>query len=416
MVSTSIMRVLSAVAGAALALAVPTPAGAAPPHSMDFYTPPPATADAALGTILRSESSVAAVIPHTPAVLDASATRVMYRSSDSRGNPVATTGTVLVPSLPWTGPGPRPTVVMGPGTQGQGDQCAPSKLMNFGQEYEYIQIAPLLARGYAVAVTDYEGLGTPGVHPYLNRASQGHAMLDLARATRSLGHLGVGTDGPIAFWGYSQGGMSAASAAELVATYAPELPVVGAVAGAPPASLADLAVAGDGSILVGGIGWVVNGFVAAYPEHADALLSAFDQEGRDVLRRAENSCVYDAPLLDPFRTTPSYTADGRPIIDHLREEPWASIVAEQDLGNRIPTVPVLVTQSAGDDLVLPRGVDEMVGKWCAGGADVTYRRYTLPTVLPKTAVDHAVAILPSSVDGYLWLEERFAGSPTSPTC
>lgn len=408
---------LTTVATAVILAATTATAGAHPSsNATDFYTPPATTDGAALGEVLRSEPSVAALVPNTPAAIDAAVTRVMYRSSSAKGDPAAVVGTILVPSRPWSGPGPRPTVVVGPGTHGQGDQCAPSKLMTFGQEYEYVQIAPMLARGYAVAVTDYEGLGTPGIHPYLNRASQGHAMLDLARATRSLTHLGIDADGPIMLWGYSQGGMSSASAAELAGTYAPEVPILAAVAGAPPASLADLSVAGDGSLLVGGIGWVVNGFAAAYPEHRDRFLAVFNQQGRDVLRRAEDSCTVDALLLDPFLPTSNYTVDARPIVEHLHKEPWASVVADQELGNRTPSVPVYVAQSAGDDLVLAGGVDQMVAAWCADGADVTYQRYDLPTLLPKTVTDHGIGLPLALADGFMWMEDRINGEPTAPTC
>ncbi|MEU5843195.1 lipase family protein [Rhodococcus sp. NPDC047139] len=400
----------------AAALLATAPEVAIADSETDFYTPPMSFDAASPGDVLRTAPSVAAVVPNTPAALDAQVTRVMYRSTNATGGPVATVGTVLVPSQPWNGPGPRPTVVLGPGTQGMGDQCAPSKLMTFGQEYEYIHIGPMLARGYAVAVTDYEGLGTPGVHPYLNRESQGRAMLDLARATRSLEDLGVAADGPLAFWGYSQGGMASASAAELASSYAPELSVAGAVAGSPPADLGDLAVAGDGSLLSGGIGWVVDGFVAAYPEHAPAMLAAFNPAGLDILRRAETACVYDAFSLNPFGQTTMYTIDGRPIVEHLDSEPWASLVAEQQLGNRTPSMPVFVAQSTGDDFVLVQGVDTMVDKWCASGADVTYRRYDLPPVLTKTGTGHLAGMFPALAEGLDWLDRRFAGEETAPGC
>ncbi|SMG19310.1 triacylglycerol lipase [Rhodococcus rhodochrous J3] len=401
---------------AAVVFLAVTPAVANAESDTDFYTPPPAFETAPLGDVLRTAPSVAAVIPNTPAALDATVTRVMYRSTNATGGPVATVGTVLVPSQPWTGPGPRPTIVLGPGTQGMGDQCAPSKLMTFGQEYEYIHIGPMLAAGYAVAVTDYEGLGTPGVHPYLNRESQGRAMLDLARATRSLGDLGLDPDGPIAFWGYSQGGMASASAAELAATYAPELSVVGAVAGSPPADLGDLAVAGDGSLLSGGIGWVVDGFISAYPEYAPSLLAAFNPAGLDVLRRAETACVFDAFTLNPFGQTSSYTIDGRPIAEHLGDELWASLVAEQQLGNRAPAMPVFVAQSTGDDFVLVQGVDTMVDKWCSAGADVTYRRYDVGPVLTKTGTGHLIGMFPAVVEGLDWLDQRFSGRESQSGC
>ena len=49
---------------------------------------------------------------------------------------------------------------------------------------------PLLQRwlkaGYAVVRTDYEGLGTPGVHQYLVGKSEGRSVLDAVRAARAL--------------------------------------------------------------------------------------------------------------------------------------------------------------------------------------------------------------------------------------
>ncbi|MCK8673397.1 lipase family protein [Rhodococcus sp. NPDC003382] len=410
-----------AVAGITVAAPLAAPVAAADPAGRsgeytDFYLPPDPLPAGSPGDVLRVEPSVAAIVPGTPLAIDATVTRVMYRSVGAAGDPVAVTGTVLVPTLPWAGTGPRPTVIVGPGTQGMGDQCAPSKLMVFGQEYEYLQIAPLLARGYAVAVTDYEGLGTPGIHPYLNRESQGHAMLDLARAARSLTELGIAEDTRFAFWGYSQGGMSSAAAAELKDSYAPELPVVGAVAGSPPASLADLAVAGDGSILSGGIGWVVNGFVAAYPDDAEEMLAVFNPEGRAVLDRAADSCVYDFPLMNPLAPTTRYTLDGRPIADYLSAEPWASAVKRQELGNTPPSVPMFVGQNAADDLVLVTGVDTMVGKWCAAGVSVDYQRYPIPPVLEKTVVGHGVGLLPAAAQGLEWLDAQFAGGPTGNNC
>ena len=404
--TAALTMLLAPLVAGSVAAAAPT--GSASGHDA-FYLPPDPRPGGASGDVLRAEPVVA------PA-LDALATRVMYRSENATGGPIAVTGTVFVPSRPWAGDGPRPTVVLGPGTQGMGDQCAPSKLTNHLQEYEYLHIVPLLARGYAVAMTDYEGLGTPGGHPYLNRVSQGHAMLDMARAALRLTDRGIDEGTRIGFWGYSQGGMSSAAAAELADTYAPELPVVAAVAGSPPASLADLAVAGDGSLLSGGIGWVVNGFAAAYPQVREELFGAFNPAGRDILARAETYCVYDAPRMNPFFPTAWYTVDGRPIADHLAAEPWASLVREQELGNIAPTIPTFVAQNATDDFVQVSGVDAMVGKWCAGGTSVTYRRYAVPPVLRGTGAGHGIGLLPAAVEGLDWMDRRFAGAPDEGTC
>lgn len=74
----------------------------------------------------------------------------------------------------------HPTIVFAPGTRGQADACAPSRGMALNAEIDPVSAAvgfnyelPLFqiaaAKGMRVVVTDYIGLGTPGVHTYLNR-------------------------------------------------------------------------------------------------------------------------------------------------------------------------------------------------------------------------------------------------------
>ena len=69
----------------------------------------------------------------------------------------------------------------GPGTQGQGDQCAPSRQFNQGIHwspwqdiafnYEELFVATMVARGFAIVMTDDDGLGTSGTHTYVTLAS-----------------------------------------------------------------------------------------------------------------------------------------------------------------------------------------------------------------------------------------------------
>lgn len=98
-------------------------------------------------------------------------------------------------------------------------------------------------------MTDYEGLGTPSMHTYVGRVAEGQAVLDTARAAMRLPGSSLDPHGPVAFWGYSQGGGATASAAELASSYAPELHIVSTYAGAPPADLKELLPYADGSAL-----------------------------------------------------------------------------------------------------------------------------------------------------------------------
>lgn len=50
------------------------------------------------------------------------------------------------------------------------DACAPSKAALADSTKDLI--SKLLAAGYVVVAPDYEGLGTPGIHPFLNVKSE----------------------------------------------------------------------------------------------------------------------------------------------------------------------------------------------------------------------------------------------------
>src|SRR5437588_2936503 len=102
-------------------------------------------------------------------------------------------------------------------------------------------IAMVLARGWALAITDYEGLGTPGDHTYMVGRALGPNVLDAMRAARELEPAELPAQGPAAIVGYSEGGAAAAWAAQLQPRYAPEVPLVAVAAGA---AAADVETAG----------------------------------------------------------------------------------------------------------------------------------------------------------------------------
>lgn len=132
---------LSALAGAAVAVALAVSpaqgqalpwAGQAPwveaGDTDPFYNTADLVPDVP-GTVLRTASVPYAPAPSGPdghqfAVPDR-VQKMMYSTTDMSGAPVAVSGYTVEPTVPWTGPGDRPTVVVGRGTVGQGDQCAP---------------------------------------------------------------------------------------------------------------------------------------------------------------------------------------------------------------------------------------------------------------------------------------------------
>lgn len=130
----------------------------------------------------------------------------MYHSRDVQDHDIAVTGTVFSPLVPWLGFGPRPWVDLAVGTQGLGPQCAPSKQFVAATEQELEPVEALLAHGWGVVVSDYEGYTTGATPTYVAGVSEAHTVLDMARAAgavpRDPDHLGyaLGHDGLFPRW------------------------------------------------------------------------------------------------------------------------------------------------------------------------------------------------------------------------
>lgn len=331
---------------------------------------------------------------HGPLSAIAESTVVTLSTRDSAGRHRTMDATVFTPRAPWAGSGPRPLVGMAVGTYGQGDQCAPSRAfaqpvaigrgsMQLG--YEAASVALLLGRGYAVVVPDYIGLGRPGTHTFLNRIDQGHALLDAIRAARTM----AGLTGPVAVWGYSQGGVASAAAAELAPLYAPELPLRAAYAGAPVGDAAAM-LRGSDSVLKQAIaGWSANSAIASDPRLRQPITAALSSAGNAYRQRLAHMCMPDAAVEQLSGSTPDLTGE-------LLEVPgFVDWLAEQRLGTVAPKVPVLVHAARNDDVVPFGSVTRLVHDWRQQGAAVELLVFEAPTTVPGYAIDHS---LPHQLD------------------
>ena len=390
-----------------------------------FYTPPDPLPPGAPGELIRTEPSRLVLEPsgQLGAIL-ATGTRIMYRSIDSRGNPMAVTGTYFEPFNPWPGAGPRPLVVYGPGTQGLGDQCAPSRQFNQGIHfapflditfnYESLFVSTMVARGFAIVMTDYQGLGTPGVHTYVNRVSQADAMLDAGRAALRLPGTSLQPGGPIALMGYSQGGGAAAAAVELAPTYAPELNIVGAYAGAPPSDLQDQVGYTDGSAMAGLIGYALNSVIATYPEVEQKVRATLTPMGHKLLDDTKNQCIWETVMRFRFKRLQDFFVGD--ISQVVADPVFRRLFTEQRIGRYKPNAPVLVVSNRFDPLVPWAPAAQMSRDWCDQGADVQFWTNEQPPLFNKLAVNHGMPYLVDGERVLQWLADRFNGLPTTPNC
>ena len=374
-----VRRVLAALLVIVLAAVTGCSAGGFEGADADRGTPPPVEREPG-AVITEMELAV-----DSPSVADAR--RIVYASTDTHGGPDVVSGSVLEPTAPWTGDGPRPLLVIAPGTQGAADNCAPSMTMHFGTSPPPPS-RHFLDLGWAVAITDYQGLGTPGTHTYLVREAQGRAVLDVARAAEKLigefgsggfGSGGFGSDGaadtPVAIFGFSQGGAASAAAAEMAGEYAPEVSIRAVYAGGVPADLPSTATEIDGSPLSGAMGYAINGLVAAYPEVGEEVDAMLNAEGRRFLDESATQCIGATLALWGRRDSSDFTVDGRSFAEHLDEVAGPGLreaVGKQKLGTVAPGMPVFVTHNVRDDVIPVAGARRLVREWCDGGANVTY--------------------------------------------
>jgi len=330
----------------------------------------------------------------------------MYTSRGAHGERTAVTGTLLTPGAPWVGPGRRPLITFAVGTQGMADRCAPSRQLADGTEYETPFIGALLTRGYTVVVTDYEGLGTPGTHAYVNTLALGRNVLDAARAATRVTTSPVPRRAPVYTAGYSEGGNASGGALEQAASYAPDVDLRGGYAGAVPAHLPQVAPPLDRSLYAAFLLYSVAALDADYPRLGIGDL--LNRQGRRTVSAAEQTCTSDGIQELAFTDSRDLTRSGRPLADLLARPDIARVLETLRIGDEAPTVPVLMAHTRLDDVVPFAQARTASRRWCRGGATVDFRAGIAPT-----HVGGAVESFPKAL---AWLEGRVQGRPAPSSC
>lgn len=386
-----------------------------------FYTPP-AQVPSAPGQLIKSQKIFSGLS------LWGNTTRIMYSTRDDNNKPTAVTGAYVEPWAKWTGPGPRPVVAFSVGTIGQGDQCAPSSMLavglnlsvlgSIGVNYEGTAINNLLAKGVAVVLTDYVGLGTPDrPHTYMNRNDQAHAVLDAARVASKVPGSSVKADSKVGTYGYSQGGGAAGAAAEEASTYAPELKMGGSYVGAPPADLEKVLPGIDGSPIAGVAGYFINGAASEHPEVASFLDANASDKGKEMLKKVANQCIADTLISYGGHSTTEFTKSGEPLSTLMAREPKIlSLVRAQRLGSQKPVAPVRVATGVADDVVPHGQARQLALDWCSKGANVTYAPISNSSTGKQSLLNHFGPMISDQTAARDWLVARLSGQPVTSNC
>lgn len=152
--------------------------------------------------------------------------RLLYSSTEGIADQgiIAVSGTLHLPN----GDAPDggwPLLVWSHGTVGVSDLCTPSWSKRSPRDLAYLSY--WLGQGYAVAASDYQGLGTIGTHPYMAVRPMAYNNLDLIRAVQA---ADFPVSSAVVITGQSQGASASISTAIFAEEYAPEIDLRAVVA------------------------------------------------------------------------------------------------------------------------------------------------------------------------------------------
>lgn len=326
--------------------------------------------------------------------------RVTYRStSGDDGSPTVVSGTVFTP-LGDPPVGGWPIVSFGHGTLGWQEPCGPSLSATLlGQ-------APVVdgftQRGYAVVMADYQGLGSPGVHPYSDAKTAGLNMIDAVRALR---HTFDGVSDRWAALGGSQGGGGAWAANEQAAIYAPELKLVGTVGLSPAADVTGLVNKAMAGTLTEDQAPVMQAILYSLARlHPDLDLDLYRHGAAirywDVLASCGGPEVHArtaaAKALGPRDFTPSTPE----AADKLRK-----LLARWALPQRKLSAPLYVEFGGKDTFIDPDWTIAAIKRACALGGNVSWHE--------DPAAGHGDVEWGGAL---AWLDARFEGKPAVNEC
>jgi len=354
------------------------------------------------GLPLRHESAnVPASLPHA-----AQFERLLYTSgpdvSSGRHDPVSVSAAVYLPKGEMPAGG-WPILAWLHGTIGVADVCAPSWAGDSADRQTYID--RWLAAGFAVVATDYRGLGTPGLHPYLLYRPEGQDALDSVRA--ALRQWPQHLSNRIVVAGQSQGGGAALGAAWLAPDYAPELKLLGTIATGPAIDIADA----DGA---------PQRPIPPFDEDGDAVGTAFEtltllgtapgadpsfepaawvsEAGLPVLKRATEAC---------FHAVIDFAAERKLGVKAFYGRPIAPLNALVDQAGRLPNgklrSPLFIGTGLDDQAVIPLRQYNVASAICHAGGTVEWHRYANQT--------HTGTVLASQADAIGFAQARLAGKP-----
>jgi hypothetical protein len=289
------------------------------------------------------------------------------------------------------------------GTTGIADICAPSARPRGARDSQYL--SSWLSGGFIVVASDYQGLGTPGIHPYSNYRAHSYSLLDSARALLATPRYHAANQVILA--GQSQGAGTVVAAAGYAPTYAPDLAIRGVVAtGAPNLSKAaiesGLASSATDVMVTGAYAMIGYELSRIHPDlSADEI---FTPQGRELEAHVGSACLPElmqeaaAKGLDPARTF-------RP---GMLKTLWDTDVDLRSFPSLAFDMPLFFGIGSADTAALPMTTLTLVNDLCGRGNTVEARIYK--------DKDHSGVVNAAAADAIGFARAAVGGTPVAATC
>jgi acetyl esterase/lipase len=346
------------------------------------------------GALLRSAAMP--VQPDMPAA--SQALRLLYSSIDQRWQSglVPVSGALYLPAgNPLDGG--WPLLAWAHGTLGIADACAPSWAGLRERDAAYIN--RWLARGFAVVVTDYQGLGGPGPHPYTFWQAEGRSVLDSIRAAQAVKPGLIANRVILA--GQSQGGGAALGAAILADIYAPEIPILGVVLTAPNSTFPEgpikLPPRQSNTLFLA----LASGALREDGPPIEDILTA---KGLELLSVARQGCTRDIALKSKALQIGSFAELFTVTPDALN----AARIPTTDMPHASIAFPLFIATGQSDQTITPERQYAVAAALCAAGNPVTWRTYE--------GLGHDGVLHGSLDDALAFVEARFDGQDHGSNC
>ncbi|MFQ6398857.1 lipase family protein [Nocardia sp. KC 131] len=376
----------------------------ADPRTDPWYSQPADLDAMANGQIVRTRD-VGTYLTGIPMPL--TTRQILFRTTDLHDNPTVTATTVLIPPVPWIG-SPRPILSYQEAIDSSSGICNPSFTLRAGIFKEIALLTPFLIQGFAVVVTDFDGVDASQMLTF----GEGRMALDGIRAAKNDPGLGL-AESAVGLYGYSGGGSGTSRAAEMHRSYAPELNIVGSAQGGVPGDMVQIArrnvthdagianFTGPGNFTL----WLVlANLTKTYPDVFDPQ-RLFTTEGQELLNNIQGRCIWTSAASGAYRPVNSYLKPGIALEDPEIQR----VLVEQSLGQpqNLPGMPVFMWHGIWDELLpFPESIQSTVDKYWDGGVDLRY--YTMP-IPEHVAAD--IAGLPAAV---AWITAVLRGLPPGP--